>query len=491
MMSPDGGRVAFLTQESPIRLKVISLSGGPPTTLADSGVGLDGAAWGADGFIYYDGITAGGNAGLMRVPAGGGRLEQVTTVDTAGGETDHVWPEVLPAGRGVLFTVVRGGDLTDADIAVSVPGSGTHQVVARGIVAKYAAPGYLLTVSADGSLLAAPFDVRRLERTAEPVAVAEGVGVRAFGSGDLALSASGTLLYTGGGRATDPFEIVWVTLDGTAEPVDPGWVGDFGSLALSPDGRQLAVSVVQGSEEQIWVKQLPRGPLTKLTFEGSQNFRPSWTPDGRSLLFVSNRGASSDLYMKRADGSDVDQVVLDRDLPIWEGFRSRGGWLVYRTLPRDIAAVSPQGDSVSLVATPFSEVRPQLSPDERWLAYQSDESGRAEVYVRPFPASSTAKWQVSTSGGVGPAWSPDGRQIYYWSNTNQLMAVAVIPGAVFTMGERRALFATGDYFGALGTYSVAPDGRRFVMTRARYGDQSTELVMVQHFFTELESRVGR
>jgi serine/threonine-protein kinase len=488
--SPDGSRVGFLTDASPIAVKAVSLSGGPPITVADSGVGLDGAAWGPDGFIYFDGITAGSTVGIMRVRAAGGAPEHVTSVDTTRGETDHVWPEALPNGKGLLFSVFRGANLTESDIAVADLATGAHRILVRGVVAKYAASGHLLYVTSDGALLAAPFDLQRMELTGEPTALVQDVGIRAFGSIDISVANDGTLLYGTGTQATDPDEIVWVNRDGVAEEVDRGWVGDFATLALSPDGRRLAVSVVEGNEQQLWVKQLPGGPLTKLTFDGSLNYRPGWTPDGRSVVFVSDRDGNLRLFKKRADGSAQAELLLSHALPIWNFSQSRDGeWLVFRTTPRDLFALTPDGDTVTMIESPFNERIPKLSPDGRWLAYSSDEAGRQEIYVRPFPNTGDAKWQVSTNGGYWPLWSHRGDELFYRTAQRELVAVDVLPGPTFAMGERHVLF-TGAYRIGPGSYDVAPDDQRFIMVRTRGVGQASELVVVENFFEELYERVG-
>jgi Tol biopolymer transport system component len=305
------------------------------------------------------------------------------------------------------------------------------------------------------------------------------------------VSATGTLAYVTGSQQAEPSEIVWVTPGAPVEPVDPGWVGDFRTLALSPDGRRLAVSIFQNGEQQVWVKELPRGPLTKLTFDGVLNYRPQWTADGRNITYISNTGTEGLLMSKRADGSAAADTLLDLENVVQEGvFSSRGDWLVYRLTPRDIFARSPNGDTVTVVATPFEERAPALSPDGRWIAYQSDASGVYEIYVRPFPASETAQWQVSTDGGTLPRWSPDSRTLYYRS-LSEMMAVEVVPGATFVAGERRSVFPLGAYEAGEGSFDVTPDGRRFVLIRNRRGGDEGELIVVENVFRELKTKVGQ
>ncbi|HSE28903.1 MAG TPA: protein kinase, partial [Gemmatimonadales bacterium] len=476
-ISPDGRRAGVITESQ--RILVVPLDGGPAVAITDSAVGLDGATWSEDGYIYFDGLTGGGTTGILRVPAAGGTWDTVTVVRREASETDHVWPEALPDGRGVLFTIARGGDMRTADIGVVPPDGGAHRVLFRGVTARYSPTGHLVYVTVDGTLLVVPFDLKRLEVTGEPVPLASGLNIRPFGAVDLALSAEGTLLYTTGGRGDDPREVVWVGLDGSVVPVDPGWVGDLRTLAVSPDGRRLAVSIFAEGEEQIWVKQLPDGPLSKITFDGPAAWRPSWSADGRDVLYVSLQGITPDAWSKRADGSAPAELLLDIAAPVQEAFRSRDGeWLVYRTTPRDIMGLSRAGDTVPLVATPFEERAPALSPDGRWLAYQSDEAGRYEVFVRPFPATSTAKWQVSNGGGTVPRWSPDGRVLYY-RGTGNVVAVEVLPGPSFIAGGRRTLFGLGTFADEEGSWDIAPDGRRFAMIRDRGVADPVGLVVVE------------
>ncbi len=488
--SPDGRRVGFLNEAQ--RLMTASLSGGPPVQLADTAVGLDGATWSADGYVYFDGFTGGGTDGVRRVSEAGGPPTVVTTVDRDAGETDHIWPTALPNGNGVLFIVSRGGDPRSSDIAVLPPESTIYRVLLRGVAAAYVPSGHLVYITADGSLMAVPFDLGDLRVTGEPVAIGTGVGVRPFGATDLAAAGDGTVAYMTGRRADDPMEIVQVGMDGTTELVDPNWFGNFRTLAVSPDASRLAISVLATGEEQLWVKDLPRGPITKLTFEGSLNYRPTWMSDGRTISFTSDRAGSTRIMTKRADGSVPAEVVLDvPGRAAHEGVWSPDGeWLLYRGNPRDIYAVSRSGDTLPMVVTPFEERGPTVSPDGRWLAYQSDESGRFEVYVRPFPESNSGKWQVSTDGGVVPRWAPDSRLLYYLGPT-ELISVDVVSGTTFIPGERRALFPV-DFLASNEVYSydVMPDGQSFVMIRNRASAEGAELIVIENLGQELEA-VGR
>jgi len=493
--SPDGRQVGFMLQGNGA-IKVMPLSGAPPVTIADSGLGADGATWGDDGYIYFDGLTGGGTTGIVRVPASGGRLEQVTTVDTANAEQDHFWPVAIPGGRGVLFTVQYRSARQASNIAVFDPKSKTYHTLVQGLTARYAPTGHLIYVSTSGDLFAVPFDLKRLQVTGQPVALTNKVAGRAFGAVDLALSSSGTLIYQVGEVNTEPATVAYVTRDGRFTPVDSGWTGGFQTLALSPNGKQLAVSIVATGEQQVWIKQLPDGPLSKLTFDGQSNIRPTWHPDGQTVGFTSSALAFAAV---RADGS-AQPTVLVTDTArsgVQEAIWSRDGtWIVYRTTTRDILARRTAGDTtaMSLLQTPsFQEIEPTLSPDGKWLAYASNESGRFEIYVRPFPDTDRAKWQVSTDGGTEPLWSHSGRELFFYANTGMVTSVEILPGAAFTMGRRTPLFGGTQTAGGPHSWDITPDDQRFVVIQlGGAGDtQNRELVVVENFLPELTAKQAR
>jgi len=487
--SPDGRRVGFFTI-SPLRLKTVSLGGEPPVTVADSGVDWDGGSWAPDGSIYLDTPD-----GVARVPQGGGRLVRVTTLDSARGESQHNYPDVLPNGRGVLFVVTRQGP-ADFEIAVADVATGAHRVLTRGVYARYVSPGYLVYVTATGTLMAAPFDQARMEMTGEATALAEGVSVRGAGYVDLAISATGTLLYSGGGGSGPPSDLVWVSRNGDVEVMDSA---DYDSPVLSPDGRRVAAAVTSGGEQQIWIRILPDGPSSKLTFIGGESGRPFFSPDGRSVGFYSSRTSMRSLWVARADGSAPAESLLVRPVELWEGLWSRDGrWLVYRersTPTADLMAVRTSGDTtpIPLVATRYNERSPALSPDGRWLAYASNESGLDEVYVRPFPDAGRAKWQVSLRGGTEPLWAHSGRELFYRGGAGDMVAAQIATQPTFSVGRQTVLFAGGAFRvdNSHRGYDVSPDDRRFLMVRERGGGERTNLILVDGWFRELVAKVGR
>ena len=383
---------------------------------------------------------------------------------------------------------------TQSRIAVVGPEGGEVREILTGTMARYAASGHVVYATADGTLLAAPFDQRRLEVTGPSVALVEGVLAPQF-----ALSESGTLLY-GTGTTGTVSELVWVSRAGQVEPVDPAWTGVLGFPALSPDGTRLAMTLAGEASADVWVKQLDQGPSLKLTFGGSNNIFPTWTPDGASVTFRSDQaGPSQDLWTKRADGSAQAVLEVDQKRSLLESLWSPDGeWLLYDTpVPAagagDILALRPGQDTapIPLVATAFTELWPTLSPDGRWMAYQSNETGAFEIYVVPFPNAADAKWVVSTGGGTEALWSRGGRELFYRNGEGDMVAVRVETTPTFSAGPASVLFPATDYLTHIGRpqYDVTRDGQRFIMLRPVGGDVQTKLILVQNFFEELRTRV--
>jgi serine/threonine-protein kinase len=497
--SPDGEQVGFFI-ENPWTLKVTSLSGAPPITLTDSSIGSGGGAWGPDGYLYID--TDRG--GLQRMPASGGPRESVAPLDTARDEIGVAWPVALPNGKGVLFRIRSAGqELNEYDIAAVNVETGERKTLVRGLVARYAASGHLVFVTADGNLFAVPFDQDKLEMTGTPKPLLEGLGVGPRGAVDFRFSDTGTLVYATG-SAAGAADLVWVNRQGAAELVDPEWEGNRSvqSIALSPDGTRLAASLIAeaGAGEHIWVKQLDRGPASRITFEGAANMRPAWTPDGRSVLFLSDRGSQAGaLYRKRADGTGSAEFLATHEYALAEGALSPDGhWLVTRTSTSlrgsgDILALQIGVDTalVPLLATRIGEVTPALSPDGRYLAYASNESGRREIYVRPFPNVDEARWQVSTNGGIEPVWAHSGQELFYFNLNDELVSAQVQTTPTFVVGDQRVLFSAVTYArsGLHQSYGVSPDDQRFIMLRIQ-GSKDSGLVVIQNFFEELNARVA-
>jgi eukaryotic-like serine/threonine-protein kinase len=501
--SPDGRRVAFRVGNA---VRAVSLGGEPPLTVAADGVGAFGLTWGDDGYIYADHESF-----IGRVPETGGVLEPVTSLDSTTSELDHGWPQALPGGRGVIFTVFHSptGDHAQYDLAVLDHETGTHRVLVRGVFGRYAPSGHLVYVSAEGTLLAAPFDLRGLQLTGPPVAMLEGVGVQDFGSIELSVASDGTLAYVTGIVSSGLEHAVWVTRNGEVTPIDDNWEFAPGrpevGLELSPDGTRLAVKMNTDAGEDIWVKELDRGPLSRLSFDPAIDRRPRWSPDGRWVYYTSDREGVYNLFRRASDGTGSEELVLDLDRAILEAQPTPDGeWWALRlggesgvTGLRDIVALrTGETETLPIAAEPYDEKAAALSPDGRWIAYESNETGDDEIYVRPFPNAEDGKWQVSAGGGLNPRWSRGGGEIFFITTDGQMSVAEVSTQGGFRVGQRSTLFnldERGLYYGSNYTaWDVAPDGERFVFVQFAGLDAAaaSELVIIENFFHELEARLA-
>jgi tRNA A-37 threonylcarbamoyl transferase component Bud32 len=493
--SPDGSRVGYWAP--PTTLKVVSLNGGPPIQISDS-ISAPGGCFGPDGQIYA--TVAPGFSIVRFAESPGAPLKRVTRVDSASGEVSHIWPHVLPNGKGLLFTIRYGGRAVRgraSAIGVADLATCKHHVLVNGVRAIYSPSGHILYSTSEGTLMVASFDQNAMKMTGDPVAITEGLRLGSFGAADFSVSRDGTLSYITGGTGADR-ELVWVGRDGKADPVDAGWKATFNYPVISPDGKHLAVTLSSGTNAEVWVKQLDRGPSLKLTFEGTASAYPTWTPDGQNITYQSNVSGVQDIRTKRSDGSAqaVLQLHTNRDLaePLW----SRDGkWLVVRSSTTnagrgDILAMRPGTDSalLPLVATKFRELSPTLSPDGKWMAYMSDESGRDEIYVVPFPNVASAKWPISTQGGEEPLWSHSGHEIFYRDGAGNLVSLAVHTSPTFSAGATTTLFPARAYAAnnARREYDVSADDKRFIFIRAVGGAVADKLIVVENWFEELKNK---
>jgi serine/threonine-protein kinase len=500
--SPDGTRVGFMV-DATRQIKVVSLTGEPPLTVVDGGIFRLGGSWGPDDYLYF---VEQPRAGVSRIPVAGGAIEPISTPDTTRNESRHGWPSVLPNGRGVLVTLMRGVNIynPEDDVAVIDLETGEVKTLLRGTLGRYASTGHLLVVTHEGDLVAAPFDADRLEITGPTVPLLSGLQAAQRGP-DLAVSASGRLLYSPVAQS-EGYEVAWVDRAGRPIPIEQSWTvlrTVASGVTVSPDERSMALSV-QGEEgPEIWIKEVG-GPFTRFGFApGSSSARPTWSPDGRSVLFFNNQLGDWDLYVRRADGSTGSELFMDAEVGLVHANWSRDGeWIVAATNPnptRDIVAWRPGVDSVptSLIATEFEESTPMLSPDGRFLAHVSAESGQTEVHLRPFPNVTDWRVVVSSDGGREPVWSPSGDELFYKNQAQQLIAVQLRSAEDrLEVVDRIPLFdlLPGDsYIGDHSTYTMSRDGERFLMILAAGASQEApgEFVVVENFPTELLAKVGR
>ena len=496
--SPDGEWISFVADG---QLKKIRPGEGAAVTLADSAaLPFGGATWLDDGSLVYVGP---GQLELSQVSANGGPTKVILSPAKFSG-LGLALPTPLPGGRGVLFTACTSGCVT-VGVHVLDLKTGQERLLLNDVVGAWYLPtGQLFFVRRDGAGLVAAFDLRTLQLSGAATPVLERVRI-AGGLPMIAWSPSGALAYVQGtGQATD-VEFVRVTREGVATPIDTAWHGGFTAESFSPDGRRLAVGVgVSAGALGIWIKQLDRGPFTRLTF-GGQDRRPAWSPDGKVIAFIRDSLNSSSVVARNADGSGSDRLMARLDRAVQEVTWSPDGhWLVLRTDngtagAGDLIGVRVSGDTtpVPLVATGFTEQEPAVSPDGRWLAYASNESGTNEIYVRPFPATAAARWQVSTGGGEAPRWSPDGRELYFYDGAQNLLAAGVARSATFEVTGVRPLFQVSGYANLLGFhqgYDVLPNGAGFLFTRTRGstgGLEGMSVVQVENWFADLRARTRR
>ena len=498
--SPDG---LWLLYSIPGKLKKVPVTGGASITLCDAPF-VGGASWGLDDSIVFSpgaGSGQGAAAGLLRVGANGGAPQVLTKPDVKAAR-GHGQPQILPGGRSILFAIFTHESVDDARIAALDLRTLEQRILMEGGTSPRYAPtgpqsGHLVWARA-GAVFAAPFDPGKLALTGPQVPVLEGVSMR--GSAELAFSDSGAMVYVPGGvMEAGGDNLVWVDRKGTVEPL-PAPQRNYDRVRISPDGQRVAVRIQTGAQSDIWVYELARNTLTRLTFEGT-NVNPAWTPDGKRIAWRHVGPKGDGIFWRPADGSAPPEQIPGAPLSSPYGWTPDGKTLILNlTDPvrkTDILALPMEGDRKPrpVLATQFEETRPEFSPDGRWLAYESDESGRLEVYVQPFPGPG-GKVQISTDGGQYLHWARNGRELFYLSGT-RMMAVEVATSPTFRAGTPKPLFDAPFLRGAGGRgagsqgfwFDVAPDGRLFLMAkRPERQASSGELQVVMEWFEELKRR---
>jgi serine/threonine-protein kinase len=490
--SPDGQWIGFIVANS---LRKIAVDGSGAVTLADGVVNLAyyRPAWLPSGHIMFSG---GGDDALRRVPDVGGVAEAILTPDDLP-ERARVH-QVTPTRDEkylVLSTTPPGGGVYSIWL-LDIEGRSVRHLLTGSMAVGITPAGHLVYLNGRGQAFAARLELGPEAAVGPGVPVAEGVGYPA------AWSPAGVLLYRE--AAEEPNRtLVRVSRDGTSqEVVDSSWTDFLGSIALSPDGQQLAVAILNEQGEDLWVKQLDRGPATRLTSSPGVDRRPSWSPDGTRILFPSDRGEMRSLWSMRADGIGEPELVLATDAQIDQGLWSPDGeWLIYRVGAtagvRDIFARRLSGDSATIAVSAHPEAdedSPAISPDGRWIAYVSDESGEAEIYVRPFPNTQDRRVQVSSGGASAPVWSPDGDQLYYISAANggTLNSAFVETGSSLSVDSTVALFPRGNFIlnNRHARYVVTPDGEQFLIVRLEEAaDSRRDLIRVEGLLGELKERL--
>jgi len=493
--SPDGESVGFFAGGS---LKKILLAGGSPFTLCEAGPPAQRGSWGLDDTIVF---TAGaeGAPGLYQVPAAGGERQFLGNGNPGQVEGGYNFSHLLPDGKGVLASLF----LRPNDFRIEVVSLDTGErkiILEHGKDAMYVETGHLIYEQAGtGNLMAVLFDATTLEVSGDPVPVLQGVRGNLPGYVDYAVSDNGTLVYVPGtgGVVGEPLTFVWVDREGREEPVaaEPRAYQEF---SLSPDGTKIAVHVDGPENPDVWIYDLVRDTQMRLTFDPALEQVPIWTPDGQRVAFGS---LAAPLSWKAADGTgEVETLVESSSRQYPQAFSPDGTALIFedRNSDYDLGMLSLDGERTStlLLETKFGERNAALSPDGRWMAYQSNESGQFEVYVRPFPDVNEGRWQVSSGGGAWPLWSPDARELFY-VGSESMMTVPIETEPTFTQGTVDLLFDLGPYLkpseGGNRRIDISPEGDRFLMLKEGGGSEesaeTTSINVVLNWFEELKRLV--
>jgi serine/threonine-protein kinase len=502
--SPDGKWLGYWTFAENA-LRKIPLTGGPSALVCPLSAVLRGASWGPTNRIVF--ATADLSTGLFSVSADGGAPTTLTTPDKTRGEIDHVFPNVLPSGEAVLFTITTGRALDESQIAVLDLKSGRYRTLIRGArQPEYVAGGYLLYAVAT-SLRAIRFDLSRLEVIGEPVTVASEVLTKTGGTMDFSTSPSGTLAYLPGrfaplGTLGEPRSLVWVDRSGHEQAIDAP-PRAYTYARLSPDGSRIALDI-RDEEQGIWTYDIATGTLTRLTTAATQDVQPFWTPDGRRIVYTSAIDGPFNLLWQRADGSAPAERLTTSQVTQVPTSISHDGTRLFFTQPgsqtgSDLWTLRLDGRSrpEPLLVTPFNEQNADVSADGRWVVYQSNESQHVEVYVRPLPDLTSARLQVSNDGGERPMWTRSGREIFYMDTAGFLTGVAVSTNPTLHADRPRKVLQSR-YFGGRSasgisgrTFDVTPDGQRFLMINeapARQSTRAPNLVVVLNLAEDLRAR---
>jgi Tol biopolymer transport system component len=480
--SPDSRFVAYFVGRS--QLKKAPVAGGPPQLICEADGGADGS-WSSTGEILFDGRAV---DPIRRVAASGGTATQATHPDAAKGEAGHAWPFFLPDGRHFIFLAMsrRAGDKSTIHVG-SLDAAGSTVVTPSDSRAEYA-NGYLLYVL-QGTLVARRFDPDKLVASGEPIPLVEHLAVDVNDTASFSASSNGVMAFAQG-EVAPTSELVW--LDRTGRELGKiGPPGPYFDLALSPDGRRLAYGFGDKSGAQdIWVRDLKRDVASRLTFNPRNDMWPMWSPDGRRIVFSTDREGHLAVMVRDASGTGNEETIYanaDSEVRVDDWSRD-GRRLLFAVLPAsrrwDLKSMAMDGTAtpVDYIVTDASEFGARFSPDGRFVAYVSSESGAGEIYVQTFPASG-GKWQISNGGGTQPGWRADGKELFFLAPDNTLMAVPVSIGATFEPGIPKALFKrTTERGGFLrNRWTASADGQSFVVNAARESSHQTPFSVVMNW----------
>jgi serine/threonine protein kinase/dipeptidyl aminopeptidase/acylaminoacyl peptidase len=488
--SPDDQYVGFFVGEKMLK---VPTSGGPAQALCDM-PGITSSrsgSWNREGTIVFGGL---GKA-LYRVSASGGQPNPVTKLDQSRLETSHYSPHFLPDGHHFLyFARSSTAPANDAIFVGSLDSKPSKLLLQVESEAQYALPGYLLYVR-DGTLTAQAFDANRLELSGEPSPVADQVESLQTGASAFSTSENGVLVYQSGIQSS---QLVFVDRDGKlVQSVGPP--GEYRNATLSPDGSRVVIdrnSVgIRAGSRDLWLYELARGAVSRLTFDPSENSDAVWSPDGKQIVFESTRGGTRGLYKKLSSGAGAEETLFKAsDLRSPRDWSSDGKFILFeRSDPKtgsDLWVLPLFGDHkpIPFLQSEFQELDGRFSPNGRWIAYDSNESGKREVYVQPFPASA-GKWQISTNGGSDPIWRPDGKELFYLATDGKIMAEPVKSDATFEPGIPKALFQTmfiGFVRGGSEHYRVTADGQRILVNMPFAGGTPPPITVVLNWTAGLK-----
>ena len=487
--SPDGRWIAFTEGNV---LRKIPVDGGAPVVLGTTGTAVPyGMVWGAGDTLYL-----GSYSGMRRLTTGNGNSAVLPRADSAGAPLGQRWPVMLPGGKSIAYgDGSRSG--TPGRLAVVEIATGKISHFELQVSAPVGVLGdQLVYVNTAGDLMAVHIEPSTGRPLGDPQVMESGLFFDPTSGAKVALSASGTLVYMRGRAQLQP---VLVTREGRTPTVVIDEPRNYSTPRYSPDGRRIAMTVYTSTSTDIWVYDVDRRTFSRLTAT-DENVRPEWMPDGKSVIFVSARKGMRAIWKQAADGgSEAELLYVPKQEPFEAIVSPDAKWLVYRTAPglefsRDILAVPlaapTSGERVvtPLVTGPETESLPRFSPNGKWLAYQSNESGRFEIYVRPFP-NNAARVPVSASGGNEPLWGRDGRSLYYRGPVGEVIKVDVTTGDQFSIGAS-ATVSTGDYLGnsTHANWDIAPDGRFLMLKRA---GAPSQMIVVHNWGKELKRRTGR
>ena len=491
-LSPDSRWIGFFDGTE---LKKVSMDGGAPITLCAFSAAPRGASWDDDGTVVF--ATADPLTGLSRVSANGGNPIALTTPNVSKGEGDHAFPSVLPQGRGVLFAIVPRGQAVRSEVAVYDARTKEYRTLIRGSQPQFVESGHLL-YAAEGRLWAVRFDLETLQLSGDPVPIVDDVRIVVSGAAYFGVSRSGTLLYVTAGPQPQR-SLMWVDRQGEEEEIKVP-PRAYVLSRLSPDGTRVAIDI-RDQENDIWIVNLAgdRAPR-RLTYGPSIEINPIWI-DNDNLVYSSNRSGQFALYSQAADGSGTAKQLTESGDSKFATTVARNAAVVVghqdgRTA-YDVALFpvpqpgQPPSPAQTLVKTPGFDFNADLSPNGRYLAYQSNESGPFQVIVHPFPQIDGGKWTISTTGGSSPVWSRDGKELFYHDEADRMVAVPVdTSGPTFTWGAAQTLFDVKDSPGVPErSYDVSPDGRRFLFVKQDTNTGPPEIVVVLDWLEELKAKM--